>query len=128
VDRFSLEIPPSPEYVGTARIFVGAVARSRGAEEDEVHDLKLAISELCAAGAREGGGPVRIALAADDASLSVEVEAARSGMEPLPDEATPDSFARSVGLDVVRLLFPDAEEEEAAEGRVRVRFRFPRQE
>ena len=128
MDRFSLEIPSSPEYVGTARIFVGAVARSRGAEEEEVHDLKLAVSELCAAGAREGDGPVRIALAPDGSSLSVEVEAARSGTEPVPDEATPDSFARSVGLDVVRLLFPDAEEEEAAEGRVRVRFRFPRQE
>jgi len=127
VDRFSLEIPSSPEYVGTARIFVGAVARSRGAEEEEVHDIKLAVSELCAAGAREGDGPVRIALAPDGSSLSVEVEAARSGTEPVPDEATPDSFARSVGLDVVRLLFPDAEEEEVAEGRIRVRFRLPRQ-
>lgn len=128
MDRFALEIPSSPEYVGTARIFVGAVARSQGAEEEEVHDLKLAVSELCAAGAREGGGPVRVALSEDGGSLSVEVEAARSGMEPLPEEATPDSFARSVGLDVVRLLFPDAEEEEAAEGRTRVRFRFPRRE
>lgn len=125
MDRFLLEIPSSPEFVGTARIFVGAVARSRGAEEEEIHDLKLAVSELCAAGAREGGEALRISLASDHDLLTVEVEGARAGLDPVPDEATPDSFARSVGLDVVRLLFPDAEEEEEG-GRARVRFQFPR--
>src|SRR5919106_1993500 len=47
-----LHIPPEAAYVSTARLFVGAVARHFGVEEDSVEDLKLAVSEACNAAIR----------------------------------------------------------------------------
>src|ERR687892_1210056 len=47
-----LEIPAQAAYVSTARLFVGAVARHFGVEEDSVEDLKLAVSEACNAAIR----------------------------------------------------------------------------
>lgn len=122
-DRFVLEIPSSPEYVGTARIFAGAVARQLGAEEGAIDDLKLAVSELCSAGAREGGGSIRVVLAPDGGRVTVDVEVP-GGEEGSPEEATPDSFARSVGLEVVRSIYPDAERVDVEGDRSRIRFRF----
>ncbi len=63
---YVLDVPPHPGYVGTARLFAGAVARRFGADEDSVEELKLAVSEACT-------GAIRAQ--ADSATAPVRVEA-----------------------------------------------------
>lgn len=126
-DRFALEIPPLPAYVATARLFLGAVARHFGYEEEAVDDLKLAVSEACSMSVRDRDSlaPIRLEVKGGAAGLRIECVDPETG--PLaPDgrdrESTPDSFARSVALDVIQSLFPDASIEPSPGGGRRVRF------
>jgi serine/threonine-protein kinase RsbW len=45
--ELDLAFPPKPEYVGTARHTVAALAHLRGVSDDSVQDVKLAVSEAC---------------------------------------------------------------------------------
>ncbi|HEX6262712.1 MAG TPA: ATP-binding protein [Actinomycetota bacterium] len=108
--RSTLRIPARAAYVGTARIFAAAVARQSGVGEEHVDDLKLAISEACAAGVREDGdGAIVVHAVLDGSALSFEVSG--QDIPPPPSDdfvSTPESFRRSVGYDVIRSLYPDA--------------------
>ncbi|HEX6262690.1 MAG TPA: ATP-binding protein [Actinomycetota bacterium] len=108
--RSTLRIPARAAYVGTARIFAAAVARQAGMGEEHVDDLKLAISEACAAGVRDDGdGSIVIHADLDGSAVSFEVSG--QDIPPPPSDdlvSTPESFRRSIGYDVIRSLFPDA--------------------
>lgn len=110
-DRFSLKIPAAAAYVGTARIFAATIARQSGVSEEGVEDLKLAISEACAAGVRdEGEGAIGVLVERGGGALVFEIVG--EDLPPPPSDdlvATPESFRRSVGYDVIRSLFPDAQ-------------------
>lgn len=45
--EFELEMPAKPKYVGLARLLAGSIARRMCFSEENVDDLKLAISEMC---------------------------------------------------------------------------------
>jgi serine/threonine-protein kinase RsbW len=45
--EFELEIPAKPKYVGLARLLAGSIARRMSFSEENIDDLKLAISEMC---------------------------------------------------------------------------------
>ena len=45
--EFELEMPAKPKYVGLARLLAGSVARRMSFSEENIDDLKLAISEMC---------------------------------------------------------------------------------
>ncbi|HVM12269.1 MAG TPA: ATP-binding protein [Actinomycetota bacterium] len=108
-----LEIPPIPAYVGTVRLFVAAVARQAGIEEDEVDDLKVMVSEACTgairnrseAASEEG---VRVQMTPGDGTLLVEVPRAFDE-DAVSSEGTTDNIARGLGAELVRALFPQAE-------------------
>lgn len=54
-ERVRLELPATPESVAVARLAASAMASRMGFSVDEVEDLRIAVSELCAAlYAREG--------------------------------------------------------------------------
>lgn len=110
-ERRTLRIPAEAAYVGTARIFAAAVARQAGVPEEQVDDLKLAISEACAVGVRdEGGGTIVVHADVDGSGVGFEVVG--EDIPPPPAEdliATPESFRRTMGFDVIRSLFPDAD-------------------
>lgn len=122
-DRFSLRIPASAAHVGTARIFAAAVARQAGVAEDRVDDLKLAVSEACAAGVRDAEeGTIDVSAQQDGTALVFDVVG--EDIPPPPSDdlvATPESFRRSVGYDVIRSLYPEAEilSEDDRPGRIR---------
>lgn len=122
-DRFSLRIPASAAYVGTARIFAAAIARQAGISEDRVDDLKLAVSEACAVGVRDAEeGTIGVSAQQDGTALLFEVIG--EDIPPPPSDdlvATPESFRRSVGYDVIRSLYPEAEilSEDDRPGRIR---------
>ena len=46
-EDFVLELPAAPEYLSMARLFVVALARHFGSEEEAVEDARLAVSEAC---------------------------------------------------------------------------------
>lgn len=109
-DPMELELPATPEFVSTARLFAAEASRHLGATEETVADLKIAISEACtsAIGAGEDG---------------TEQELVRLTIEPLEDAATvkvfsPLGFDRpnglseqsdGLGMGLVQALFPGAE-------------------
>jgi serine/threonine-protein kinase RsbW len=43
-----LEVPPRSVYVGVVRLAISALGRSLELDEDDVQDLKIAVSEACA--------------------------------------------------------------------------------
>jgi anti-sigma regulatory factor (Ser/Thr protein kinase) len=108
-----LEIPPEAAYVSTARLFVGAVGRHFGVDEDSVEDLKLAVSEACNAAIR-----IR-QLETEDRSIRIESNSRGSLlMFDVEDavEAQPSSIAtstedlvRGLSLELIQTLFPGAE-------------------
>ena len=46
-DRVSLEIPPKPQFVSLCRLALTAICREHSFADDEIADLKLAITEAC---------------------------------------------------------------------------------
>lgn len=119
--EFVLELPPAPENVAIARLFCASVARHFQADEEQVEDLKVAISEACTnsvkahrdVGAEE---PVRIVIRPRNGELLYEVidegagiddETAAAAMEGM----TPPQglYEGSLGLALIKSIFPKAE-------------------
>jgi len=110
-DTLTLTFPPVPAYVGTARLFVGAVARQYGVDEERVDDLKVAVSEACTSAIRlrgDGEDPVEVVVTTDQASLSVEIPASVEQESDLTEASTTGDLVRSLGMELIRALFPEA--------------------
>jgi serine/threonine-protein kinase RsbW len=78
-EDFVLEIPTGPEYLSMARLFVVALARHFGSDEEAVEDARLAVSEACTSAIRwkDASGrhdPVTVRAAKLDGRLRFEVE------------------------------------------------------
>ena len=125
----TLEIPPLPAYIGTVRLFVAAVSRQLGLDEEAVDDLKVVVSEACteAIRAREQAGeesPIRILLTPGSSTLVVEVEDALN--EDLASgDSTTDNITRNLGSELIRALFPKAEVVARDGGLASVRLTLP---
>jgi anti-sigma regulatory factor (Ser/Thr protein kinase) len=136
-ESFLLEFPPEAHYVSTARIFGAGVARTFGADEDLVEDLKIAVSEACtnAIKAREQGtvdGPVRLWVRREEDLLSFEAE--DTGIQPAGDSPEPiipssgstsEDIARRLSLETIRVLFPSTEIVPSDKGGGNIRFSLP---
>jgi serine/threonine-protein kinase RsbW len=119
---FALEVPPDADQVRTARLFASAVARHFGVDEDRVEDLKVAISEattnsINAHRKADITDPVRIAAASEGEGVRfsvIDVGPGFSTENMLADtrsEVTPAHglFEGSLGLTLIRTLFPGVE-------------------
>lgn len=117
--RLVLDVPPDPDQVRTARLFVAAVARHFAVDEERIEDVKVAVSEAVTNSIkahREAGiaDPVRVTVLEKDGELRVSVVDAGPGFnapEPVTGSApaTPAAglFEGSLGLELIRSLFPD---------------------
>jgi anti-sigma regulatory factor (Ser/Thr protein kinase) len=128
-DRLSLEIPADAAHMATARLFAAAVARHFAVDEELIPDVKLAVSEACAAGILLGEDEtVRIAAVADGGRIRFEVTQptgveAAALQEP---SATPDPHQTAeLGLEVIRALFEDADVVDDPDGGKVIRFAAP---
>ncbi len=75
-ERLSLDIPPDPAHILTARSFAGGVARSLGLEDEASDVLKLTLTEICSeAIERRRGGRIVISVSADTDPMRVTVVA-----------------------------------------------------
>lgn len=97
---FRLEVPSDPAYLATLRLFVAAALRTFGTDEEQIADLKLAVSEAASA----------ILLNADQRSIILEIVRSGSGdvvsVAPLaPGDLSGDLISPA---DVVMALFDSA--------------------
>lgn len=109
-DQLSILVPPSPEHVASARVFVGAVGRHFGCSEETIEDLRIAATEACSQALRESAEqPIELRAWLDDDHLRLEIEP--SGR--LDDGTQADE---DLGVDerraLIQSLFPDARFEE----------------
>ena len=93
-----IDIPPRSPYVGVVRLAVAALARARGVEEEQVEDLRIAVSEACANAvlAHEEQGseePVSVRWSDDDGRIVIEVADRGATSEPSGDEADTQGFS-----------------------------------
>jgi anti-sigma regulatory factor (Ser/Thr protein kinase) len=123
-DHFSLQLPPAPISIGTARLFSATVARFFRCEAEAVEDLKLAVSEACTVAIRtneERGRPVRLAIEGRPDGLTFSVV---DGGSTVPTDAADDAL-EVPGGELIRALFPQAEVTVNSDGGADVRFSVP---
>jgi hypothetical protein len=72
-EGYSLSVPARPEYLATARLFAASVGRLLGSSEEQVEDLRLAVSEACTQ-AIAGGSTDRVTVELVPAGGSVTVQ------------------------------------------------------
>ncbi|MGH2661531.1 MAG: ATP-binding protein [Actinomycetota bacterium] len=119
-ERFALELPADPAYLATARLFASTLARQLEVDEERIEDLKLAISEACAAGIRSGAGPVELSAIHRDWRLSFEVNVRGSRKEPAPSPA--EDMGATLGTGLIEALFEGAEVLDLPDGGQLIRF------
>lgn len=115
--ELSLALPADARYVSVARLFAAAVARDLGCDDELVEDVKVAISEACTNAIKAHNSasvpdPVAVGVGVSAELLSFEITDKGGGFSPEPvvADATPSSglFEGSLGLLLIRSLFPDA--------------------
>jgi anti-sigma regulatory factor (Ser/Thr protein kinase) len=112
VDRIvELAIPARPEFVGIARMAVGALAGIRpGLAYERIDDLRIVVSEACTS-AIEGldeGSHLRLRCVDGPKTLEIRIEAPASAFESAfpATEPDPDDNFR---ISLIRALVDDAE-------------------
>lgn len=132
-DVLELEVPPAPEHIGTVRMFVGAGARHFGVEEEDVANLKVAVSEACTGAMQvpEVGEvhPIRVRLRSGDGTVHVEVSPVVAPAPPLSQDPDPQMaalvFEQVMRATLINALFPDAELTASPGGWQAIRFSVP---
>ncbi len=76
-------IPPKPEFVSVARLTAATVAARQSFTYDEIEDLKIAVSEACAALIVAGteGTPLTLRFAWEADALEIRIETGGPGVE-----------------------------------------------
>ena len=117
-ETLALIIPPDVAAVSTARLFLSAVARGAGFEDDDIQDLRLAASEATTSAVRAHGS-----VAKDSA---IEIRVSPSGehidVEILSGPGF-DETENSLSLTVIHALYSHVETAKHADGRTALRFR-----
>src|SRR6185295_18239353 len=107
-----LEIPARPEFVGIARMAVGALAGIRpGLAYERIDDLRIVVSEACTS-AIEGlgeGSVLRLRCVDGPKALEVRIEAPGSAFESALPINEPDPEADNFRISLIRALVDDAE-------------------
>lgn len=135
-DEIVIELPPKPEFVGTARITVAAIARHHSFGDEQVEDLKIAVSEAItnAVRAHTGAGneaPIRLRVRPEEDRLVVEVLDLGGGFDAgrgaWGESTPPGELEGGFGLMLIRSLIIDTVVERNASGTL-VRMTLKREE
>jgi anti-sigma regulatory factor (Ser/Thr protein kinase) len=107
-----LEIPARPEFVGIARMAVGALAGIRpGLAYERIDDLRIVVSEACTS-AIEGlgeAGVLRLRCVDGPKSLEVRIQAPGSAFESALPLNEPDPETDNFRISLIRALVDDAD-------------------
>ena len=120
-----LEIPARPEFVGIARMAVGALAGIRpGLAYERIDDLRIVVSEACTSAIEvlEQEGSLRLRCVDGPKTLEVRIEAPAAAFEsafPVGPSAAPDppDTDDSFRVSLIRALVDDAELRSTTGGR-----------
>ena len=109
-----LEIPARPEFVGIARMAVGALAGIRpGLAYERIDDLRIVVSEACTSAIEilNQEGSLRLRCIDGPKSLEVRIDAPGAAFEGAlpPDDSDADGDADSFRISLIRALVDDAE-------------------
>lgn len=105
-DRFVLVVVPLGENVRTARLFGASIARHFRCDEEQVEDLKLALSEAVNRTLRNlpptSPAPIRVTAVKAGGGLTFSIDG------PQLEAATPTPEAEPTEEELILALFPDA--------------------
>jgi len=107
-----LEIPARPEFVGIARMAVGALAGVRpGLAYERIDDLRIVVSEACTSAIEglDAGSVLRLRCLDGPKSLEVRIEAPGSSFESAFPINEPEPDADNFRISLIRALVDDAE-------------------
>ena len=125
-----LAVAPEPRLLGTVRLVVATAARRVGLDEEQIEDLKVAVSEACALSIhsmRDAGmvQPVEVDLYEDEGRFAIEVR------DRAPEDGHPGAGAadgiedRVFGLALVSALVAGVESSPRDGGGHATRFWLP---
>ncbi len=123
-----LTIPAKPEYITLGRLALTGLARLQPLSDEELADLKLALTEACSNSVRhaypEAGGFVEIVYELTDDRISIEVSDEGEGFEPAEEDAEADGLTEGgLGIAIIRAITDQLEIGARADGRgSRLRF------
>jgi len=107
-----LEIPARPEFVGIARMAVGALAGIRpGLAYERIDDLRIVVSEACTSAIEvlDRKGSLRLRCVDSPKTLEVRIEAPGSAFESVFPAGEPGPEVDSFRISLIRALVDDAE-------------------
>jgi serine/threonine-protein kinase RsbW len=112
-ERVSLEIPPKPQFVSLCRLALTAICREHRFADDDIADLKLAITEACSNSIRhaydEGlDEKVFVTYEMRDDRLVVEVRDRGRGFE-YEGANTDDLPEGGLGISIIRAVCDEFE-------------------
>jgi serine/threonine-protein kinase RsbW len=123
-----LTIPAKPEYILLGRLALSSLARLQPLSDEELSDLKLALTEACTNSVRhayrDAPGTVEILYELLPDRVVVEVTDSGEGFTPPAErEEDPDDLAEGgLGLAIIRALADELEIGERSGGGSRLRF------
>jgi serine/threonine-protein kinase RsbW len=122
-----LSFPAKPDYLLLARLALAGLARTLPLGQEDLADLKLAVTEACGNAVRHayGGedGSVAVQYLVDEGRLEMIVEDEGTGIEvPLPDalvemEAPEPPLEGGMGMAIIRAIVDELEVREGATGK-----------
>jgi serine/threonine-protein kinase RsbW len=107
-----LEIPARPEFVGIARMAVGALAGIRpGLAYERIDDLRIVVSEACTSAIEVLGreGSLRLRCVDSPKTLEVRIEAPGAAFASVFPTGEPGPEEDSFRISLIRALVDDAE-------------------
>jgi anti-sigma regulatory factor (Ser/Thr protein kinase) len=121
--RVTIQLPPAPDQVRTARLFAVTMARRAGVAEPLLDEVRLAVGEACARAvqlhiAQGITATVGVELT-DDSGFQVVVVDAATG-------APGDTDPAAIGLAILSAVVDDVEVRQLVPRGTRVRMRWPR--
>lgn len=117
-----LSFPAKPDYLVLARLALSGVARSLPLDDEQVADLKLAVTEACGNAVRhaylDDEGPVGVAFVLRADRLVMIVEDQGEGVDvALPAEPASAPLESGMGMTIIRTIVDELVVEPGADGR-----------
>lgn len=107
-----LEIPARPEFVGIARMAVGALAGIRpGLAYERIDDLRIVVSEACTSAIEmmTDGGNLHLRCLDGPKTLEVRIGAPGAAFESALPASNPEPDSDNFRISLIRALVDDAE-------------------
>lgn len=118
-----LSFPAKADYLLLARLALSGVARTLPLDEEQLADLKLAVTEACGNAVRhayseDGGGPVGVVFLVSSDRLVMIVEDQGQGMEvPVASEPVGEPLESGMGMGIIGTIVDELAVGPGADGR-----------